>query len=561
MKKTLLRSLLFVCLIGQLTSSAQVGWQWGIKNTGKGGMEAWPLAVDASGNAFACGNSFSGTLATDSMTFGTHKVYNPGHYSQLIITKSAPAGNFLWAIGSQNAHAGPLSAATDPSGNLFVVGNYSGSTFTLGTITLTNSSPYVMYFIAKVSAAGTVLWAQNICNGTSGGPVISFSVGTDGTGNAYVTGNFYQYNVLLGTSILVNHDNTGFTCDILLAKYSPTGIIRWAKSFGGNHADFPFIGTSYPTNFIAVTTNGNIYLNGQFYSDSIKLGATTLYNPYGGTTIPGPTYSYITKIDSNGYPFWAKYIARNLNIGGLATNGREQLFICGALYLNDTLGTTPLAPGAVVSKFDSAGNNLWGKSASGGSARGIGLDNSGNVFWTGPINDSMNFASHILNKPAGSVDPVFVAQYDTSGNYVASVGVRSGGDDACMVVPDNMGNYYLLGDFFGTPLVFGPSTLDSALIVSETIFLAKYRYIVPSGISQLATSDFILYPNPAGNKLTIAASEDINSIIIYDISGRIVISDLAGQSHKTAQINIAHLPVGMYLAKINNGVTKKFVKQ
>jgi hypothetical protein len=51
------------------------GWQWGRGNTG-GGMDAWPVATDHSGNVFVAGANFSGKLiSTSGSGYGINAVF------------------------------------------------------------------------------------------------------------------------------------------------------------------------------------------------------------------------------------------------------------------------------------------------------------------------------------------------------------------------------------------------------------------------------------------------------------------------------------------------------
>lgn len=57
---------------------------------------------------------------------------------------------------------------------------------------------------------------------------------------------------------------------------------------------------------------------------------------------------------------------------------------------------------------------------------------------------------------------------------------------------------------------------------------------------------YLIYPNPVKDRLSIQFSPDVNpeSIELYDVSGRCVASS------RTAEMNVANLPAGQYVAKI-----------
>lgn len=75
-------------------------------------------------------------------------------------------------------------------------------------------------------------------------------------------------------------------------------------------------------------------------------------------------------------------------------------------------------------------------------------------------------------------------------------------------------------------------------------------------------NSFLLYPNPAHNKLSIEANGVASyQVVIYDAVGQLVLSDYSSGS-KTV-IDIAHLSVGLYYARLitSHGVViKKVIK-
>ena len=72
------------------------------------------------------------------------------------------------------------------------------------------------------------------------------------------------------------------------------------------------------------------------------------------------------------------------------------------------------------------------------------------------------------------------------------------------------------------------------------------------------TSSFTIFPNPAGNFISVAGVTDVESVLIYDVSGRLV------QKAYSSYIDISELQNGMYIVRISfeNGKVEsgKFVK-
>lgn len=92
-------------------------------------------------------------------------------------------------------------------------------------------------------------------------------------------------------------------------------------------------------------------------------------------------------------------------------------------------------------------------------------------------------------------------------------------------------------------------------------FTVKFYPEVQTGIEEVYTHSFSLYPNPANGVVTIWLNDNDRNQTLYitDIAGRVVYTSQTGMSQKL-DIYIANLPAGMYLVKINNS-TEKLVKQ
>jgi hypothetical protein len=58
-----------------------------------------------------------------------------------------------------------------------------------------------------------------------------------------------------------------------------------------------------------------------------------------------------------------------------------------------------------------------------------------------------------------------------------------------------------------------------------------------------------VYPNPSSGQVIIASSEGLNSLQIFDLSGKIVLSNTLNGINQT-EINVSHLPAGLYAMKV-----------
>ncbi|MFK0730379.1 MAG: SBBP repeat-containing protein, partial [Gloeotrichia echinulata HAB0833] len=137
------------------------------------------ITSDGTGNTYVTG-FFSGTT-----TFGNTTLTSAGN-QDAFITKLDSSGNFLWAqkLGGTLADVG-VGITSDGVGNTYVTGVFR-STATFGSTTLTSAGDEDA-FVAKLDGNGNVVWAKNF-----GGIGIDDGLGivTDGLGNIYLTGGF-----------------------------------------------------------------------------------------------------------------------------------------------------------------------------------------------------------------------------------------------------------------------------------------------------------------------------------------------------------------------------------
>jgi len=75
----------------------------------------------------------------------------------------------------------------------------------------------------------------------------------------------------------------------------------------------------------------------------------------------------------------------------------------------------------------------------------------------------------------------------------------------------------------------------------------------------LPEGEITLYPNPAHNSITITSGEPMHDIVISNPLGQVVFS--GSYSTTEAVIDLGQLPGGIYIARINGNVVKKFVKE
>ena len=239
----------------------------------------------------------------------------------------------------------------------------------------------------------------------------------------------------------------------------------WANGAGGTGNDQSFS--------ISADAGGNVYVTGYFYSSSITFGSTVLTNA-------GLNDIFLAKYDGAGNVLWARSaggpgyesgnaVSTDVNGSVFATGYFESPSI---IFGSDTLSNTGLRDIFIV-KYDSSGNVMWTRSASGTSTEAgicIAADAGGNVFVSGYFwSQQIIFGSVTLTNSNTTYTDIFTAKYDGTGNVLwAKRGATSESDNPTGICTDANGNAYLTGRF-SSSISFGTITL-----MRSGIFIVKY---------------------------------------------------------------------------------------
>jgi hypothetical protein len=357
------------------------------------------------------------------------------------------------------------SVTTDNAGNVYVCGSFYQDTIILGNDTL-RTAGLTDLFLIKYDPSGNIIWVKQ-----SGGTSDEFpaAVTTDLWGNIYFVGTFSSTSITFGNTTLLN-PNLGFP-DIFIVKYDTNGNVLWAKREGQSDYDFA-------SSVVTDPVNGEPYLAGAFYANSITIGTTTLPNN-------GLYDALLIKYDTAGNELWARSSGGTLNdLGnGVSIDRAGKVYVAGGYAsASMTFGTTTLTnvsagfPDIFTVKYDSAGTVLWAKSEGGTDndhAVTVANDTAGNVFVGGHFHStSFPFASTTLTN--NGMGDIFLLKYDSAGN--AMWGINQGGSDmdfGYSVAVDQTGNSYFTGMFMSMSVIFGSTTLTNASM-DEDMFIVKY---------------------------------------------------------------------------------------
>jgi Secretion system C-terminal sorting domain len=556
MKTTAAFILISILFCGSLHGQS---WLWAITNnaTCSGSLEGAPIVADRMGNVIV-----SGDWIGDSVTFGTHTLYC--NSTEAFVIKVDPTGNVLWATGTTSGFCFQKAIGADAAGNTLFMGEYLDSC-RIGSLTLHAGSYYITDFIAKISPGGTVLWAKNISK--SGGYFYHAGIDADASGNIYVAGSFTGLTATVGTTILTNNNPAGDSTDILLIKYDSLGNVVWATSFGGHNDDRSVA--------LSVSGAGNVYVAGDFLSQTMIIGADTLTDSLYGTVSPFPQYGYfMAKFDSSGHPVWAKELRRHIQLADLKTGKQEEIYITGSIDSTITIGADTLATlgyyQSVVVCYDSGGAPKWANctgSLYDGQGYYLAPDSCGNVWVTGYSMGDVIFDTTVVAAPGVYHTLVYMAAYDHCGRYIPGTGqvFNAGIDDLSGIAVDNRGNVFVGGDYSGTPTTFGAYTLATPAGGREFLYVAKYHTgdlpcgsyscTPPLGSKPIsADRNITVYPNPASDELTISCDAGFaanSHADIIDMTGRVMGTySLTGSS---TVISLLHFVAGIYQCRVTGG--------
>ena len=272
------------------------------------------VAVDANGNVAVTGQ-FEGSAQFGGFNLVSQNDPNTGNPSIDIFTVYYnSSGAIQWAKkGSAEFTDRGIDLAFDPSGNLYVTGQFS-DTITFDQVH--NNNMYNAIFLVKYNHNGTEQWFRKIGGGVQN---ISYGIAVDNQGQIFLTGDFK------GTLIFFNPTQTTLTNvfpnKIFLAKYEPSGSLVWATAEGSD-------GEISARN-IALDDSSNAYLVGNY---TCKFSAFANVYGQGCFNSVGFHDVFATKFDSTGNWKWARnYGGQDDDEGnGITVNHFHQAVITGS---------------------------------------------------------------------------------------------------------------------------------------------------------------------------------------------------------------------------------------
>jgi hypothetical protein len=317
--------------------------------------------------------------------------------------------------------------------------------------------------------------AQFLISAGALGQEYSKDVYIDNQGNIVSAGYFYNTVDFDPSANTNNRTSVGFA-DNYIAKYTSSGTILWAISFGSTGIDIP--------HSVVTDNNNNIILTGYFSN-------TCDFDPSADVTSRtsnGGRDAYIAKYDPNGNFLWVvTYGADSLDDAfNLDIDEQGNVYWTGVIEGTVNVGTstfTTQVEDVVFGKISPTGQILWVKQ-SGGSGidegSGIIVDNNGDIIHTGYFQTTVDFDPNagVSNLTSSGGFDTYFGKYDTAGNLIWMKKIGGPGVDIGApggITIDNLNNIYIAGNA-GTNCDYDPNagTVTHTMKGTTDWFVSKY---------------------------------------------------------------------------------------
>ncbi|UCH89274.1 MAG: SBBP repeat-containing protein, partial [Thermoplasmata archaeon] len=301
------------------------------------------FAVDASGNAYATGNTLSTDFPTTNGSFNESK----SPQNDCFVFKLNPTGTalifstFIGGIDDEYS----IGLEIDSSGNIFVAGRTYSSDFptTDGAFDrIKATSPDL--FVLKLNSSGDKLLYSTFVGGQSSDYIYGMTV--DNAGCVFAVGYTYSNDFPLSSN---PHDNTRVNAEGYVFKVKSDGTdLLYSTFLGGSSSDY--------CNVITVDSSGNAYISGYTSSSSDFPITSNAFDK----TMNGTYDIFISKMNSTGTGLlYSTFLGGGdfENCYGLAFDSAGQLNLIGYTRSSDF----PVTPDAFNDTYESGNDGFYCK--------------------------------------------------------------------------------------------------------------------------------------------------------------------------------------------------------
>ena len=440
-------------------------------------------------------------------------------YFLLLIETDVFSQEYSWSgsAGSVGEDYG-LDIASDPNGNIYTTGYFSGiidiNTGSASTILSSNGSKDA--FITKHTEDGLFLWARKI-----GGQNIDIgnALVVNDSGFVYVLGTF-QGNVDFDPGPSVFNLNSSSSGSFIL-KLNSNGNFVWAVNLLSSNPHSIDIGKSGEVYFTSATDFGKVSAGGTVvwkkpslaslgYSGSLHCSqySNSIY------LVDGNYPGKICKLDSSGNIIWNKNSA--IYSKAIVADSSDNIYVTGFFG-----GTVDFDPGAAtfnltslgnkdvfVFKLDSSGNFKWACNFGSSTnffdeGNSISICPMGDIFVTGTYgagNNDFDPGPGVVSLPSGGGTEIFILKLDSTGNLIWASSSAGSADDDPKAITYSNNSVFLTGYFTSSNLFFDLVNFSDNLVSNGgngDIFFAKIKDCL-STYSTLNITECGFYVSPSG---------------------------------------------------------------
>jgi hypothetical protein len=432
----------------KINPDGSAAWLEGFEGNGTSSDNGVNFVLDVAGTIFFTGDYHGTKLVAPDRTL--NNVDATGATTDSYAGRFNADGSIVWFDSFTSDRNDQVFLQFDLSGHLYVRGQFSGHTLTVGSQTLTNGDATANtadVFVEQVNPAdGTPVWITHFSSDSWENVFPNF----DSSGNVYVGGSFWGGTLAInGANILTNADASGTTGDAFVVRLDPsTGNLQWVTSFSSSGNDFLSVETD---------TSGNVYAFGTFMGTTLTVGGQTLTNAdAGGTT----TDAFAAKINStDGSIAW---LIPTLTLGAQTLVNAD----ASGTSIDNFLGRLNPADGTVQWLDGFSGP---GSSGSGFGAFPVFADPTGHVYAVAGFNGAtLSFGGQTLTNAdsSGSTNDAFIARFNADGTLAWVTDFSGSGNDFVDLGVDPLENLppenvFVSGSFDSPTLSAGGQTLTN----------------------------------------------------------------------------------------------------
>lgn len=362
------------------------------------------IAVDPNGNAYLTGVTFSNDFPM------VHPKYrNLWGISDAFVIKLSSNGQtvrYSTYLGGSGFELA-TGIAVDTKGNAYVTGRTDSTDFPTVHPKYPNLWGGVDAFVFKLSSDGQTVRYSTYLGGS--GYDMAFAIATDAMGNAYVTGVTHSVDF---PTVHPKYRNLRGAFDAFVFKLSSDGqTVRYSTYLGGSDEDSGY--------GIAVDMGGNAYVTGRTESNDFPTVHAIHSSPSGCCN------GFVFKLSSDGETVhYSTYLGGRLVEGvgyGIAVDVSGNAYITGGGRLNEAFVVKLSSNGETVLYSTVLDGSIWE------TGYGIAVDTSGNAYVTGTTSSNDFPTVHPKYPNLWGLTDAFIAKIsDTGGGVFADPNQTAG---------------------------------------------------------------------------------------------------------------------------------------